>query len=267
MTPLVAIDVPDLGDLRLVADVDDIPPGWPRGRVWTNEELAHLRTVSPDQQEARAIAACKEILGGVVVGARLGDRGRQDPPIPRPRPRAQARAAELPTRRTSVREHPILFSGPMVRAILAGRKTQTRRVLNTNNSRWRIGDRLWVRETCLVHDIGHVQYRADYRRDVKGELEHGIIWTPSIHMPRWASRITLEIEGLRDERLYNITNSDAMEEGFRGPLLDAELDAIVNQIGVMPRDAFLAAWKVMHGKDPRWLDRVVCVCTFRVTTR
>lgn len=70
-----ALDVPDLGDLRLVADAADIPPGCPRGRVWTNEELAHLRTVSPDQQEARAIAACKEILGGVVVGARMGDRG------------------------------------------------------------------------------------------------------------------------------------------------------------------------------------------------
>lgn len=75
MTPVAALDVPDVGDLRLVAQERDIPPGWPRGRVWTNDELAHLRTVQPDQQEARAVAACKALFSGVVVASSLTDRG------------------------------------------------------------------------------------------------------------------------------------------------------------------------------------------------
>ncbi len=166
-----------------------------------------------------------------------------------------------------MREHPILFSGPMVRAILAGTKTQTRRVVkpqpqpfqsNDRPGRWwwfnvhrkgwpegRIheamldaaiipfcpygapGDRLWVRETWKPwpntagpelrgpDDMGAI-YAATW--DKSGG--HG--WKPSIHMPRWASRITLEVTGVRVERLQEISEADAQAEGvepnWSGPL-------------------------------------------------
>lgn len=162
-----------------------------------------------------------------------------------------------------MKERPILFSAPMVRAILAGQKTQTRRVVklppwvnrkepdlsnafpdmgsNVNpfgapgegylhvpcdddDSVQRVhspygvpGDRLWVRESfsywhglCSA-DVGEpVHYWAD------GSPEDGD-WTrpkPSIHMPRWASRLTLEVTGVRVERLQLITEGDATAEGF-----------------------------------------------------
>lgn len=175
-----------------------------------------------------------------------------------------------------MKEHPILFSGPMVRAILDGRKTQTRRVVkpqpdlsgfetyrpidgrryteqNAAEARcssdgwyfgipgmstgpWRRpygqpGDRLWVRETfnwssdeLLLPKENHrrcperaayaaknVVWRADGERR---HPEHGeAIWKPSIHMPRWASRITLEITNVRVERLQEISEQDAETEG------------------------------------------------------
>ncbi|MBU9391935.1 hypothetical protein KTE71_31075, partial [Burkholderia multivorans] len=148
-----------------------------------------------------------------------------------------------------MKERPILFSGPMVRAILEGRKTQTRRVVrhqppgatrevftfhhpDPRTHYWafdggslldwshpcpqgEIGDRLYVRETWQHsnHPFGPYEsdclvfYRADYLDDPLGpDLERsadGIRreWRPSIHMPRAAARITLEITGVRVERL------------------------------------------------------------------
>jgi hypothetical protein len=158
-------------------------------------------------------------------------------------------------------ERPILFSGPMVRAILEGRKTQTRRVVRHQPPAatrevftfhhpdprthycafdggslldWshpcphgEIGDRLYVRETWQHsnHPFGPYEsdclvfYRADYLDDPLGpDLERsadGIRreWRPSIHMPRAAARITLEITGVRVERLQSISESDARAEG------------------------------------------------------
>ncbi|WP_175760458.1 hypothetical protein [Burkholderia anthina] len=167
-----------------------------------------------------------------------------------------------------MKERPILFSAPMVRAILAGRKTQTRRVIkhqppaatrevftfhhpDPRTHYWafdggslldwshpcpqgEIGDRLYVRETWQHsnHPFGPYErdclvfYRADYLDDPLGpDLERsadGIRreWRPSIHMPRWASRITLEITGVRVERLQDIGEADACAEGaIYGPLL------------------------------------------------
>ena len=151
-------------------------------------------------------------------------------------------------------ERPILFSGPMVRAILEGRKTQTRRVvkpqpeLQLKSARWmrcadeqhalftqhdgelcgqmastrkcpygKPGDRLWVRETWahrrwMLGDASPsptTVYRAD-GEDLKGCDR----WRPSIHMPRWASRITLEVVGVRVERLQDISEEDAKAEGI-----------------------------------------------------
>ena len=133
-----------------------------------------------------------------------------------------------------MKEKPILFSGPMIRAILANTKTQTRRAFKTKNGGvWpnandlpgmrqilrscpygQPGDRLWVRET-----FGHFERNENfapgcevfYRAD--GESLAVEPWRPSIHMPRWASRITLEITGVRVERLQKIDIADAQAEG------------------------------------------------------
>lgn len=169
-----------------------------------------------------------------------------------------------------MKERPILFSAPMVRAILEGRKTQTRRVVKPqpvvigSKAEWagprpkakrnsgafahwartgekpsldyiawsckygQPGDRLWVRETWAdLRGMGFgndprtdkpfiVSYRADVKPGSDGDrarIDYGVKWKPSIHMPRWASRITLEITGIRVERLQDISNSDALDEG------------------------------------------------------
>ncbi len=155
-------------------------------------------------------------------------------------------------RTTDPVSRPILFSGPMVRALLDGRKTQTRRALkhqpidilpmpNAPGREWVIleqkapepkgkvvrcrfgkpGDLLWVRETWgVVDDKYHrIAYRADdgtASARVSEQLE-GRRWRPSIHMPRSASRITLRITEVRVERLNDISPEDAAAEGWPGP--------------------------------------------------
>lgn len=158
------------------------------------------------------------------------------------------------------KERPILFSAPMVCAILAAKKPQTRRVMapqpdikpvalidrdgdpfvdDLGRHVWstgmrefacpygRAGDRLWVREawalvpaTAYRASVGVVQtvnpldqddaaiYRAGWDRS-----EPGVRWRPSIHMPRWASRILLEITDVRVERVRDVSEADALAEG------------------------------------------------------
>ena len=150
-----------------------------------------------------------------------------------------------------MKEHPILFSTPMVRAILEGRKTQTRRVIQPqpeiiirpiddkcNEVIWsdakRVlsiggggdvfgacvrelspygyrGDRLWVRETWL-QDGEIYLYKADFGKGILSDSWNGH-WKPSIHMPRKASRLMLEIVNIRAERLQDISEEDARAEG------------------------------------------------------
>ena len=138
-------------------------------------------------------------------------------------------------------EHPIIFNGDMVRAILRGEKTQTRRPVKPqpvfDDMYSREGtyddvihfkddcpvmcpfgqplDRLWVRETFALGGPPYfgVAYRADEGdnpEDVGGERQK---WTPSIHMPRYLSRITLEITDINAERVQGITDDDARAEG------------------------------------------------------
>lgn len=150
-----------------------------------------------------------------------------------------------------MRERPILFSGPMVRAILAGTKTQTRRPvkpqpvevrsgyvqfhdeggarsLNPNEHILEAsercpygqpGDRLWVRETFALPyspvRSGPVYYDADKHFFMNQKFNYNRL-RPSIHMPRWACRLVLEIVSVRVERLKDITIVDAQAEGFRG---------------------------------------------------
>lgn len=142
-----------------------------------------------------------------------------------------------------MKERPILFSAPMVRALLAGTKTQTRRVVKgvqpwgSRNGRpeWAIvgteprcpygqpGDRLWVRETWqAVNGDDRARHIVTHPRPNRGWIEYAATprldepaykWRPSIHMPRWASRITLEVTEVRAERLQDISEADALAEG------------------------------------------------------
>ena len=197
-----------------------------------------------------------------------------------------------------MKERPILFSGPMVRAILDGRKTQTRRVMKPQPHRgvpfgpaamaalpgdwtwpnrggcsctisnkpggpdgWAEknspvgvpGDRLWVRETLrwsynegqCTHGIQHPPEPSDLLYDATNEYvevgtegEWAALSTrseriPAIHMPRWASRVTLEVVSVRVERLADISDADAKAEGYASA------------------DEFLGApWAVSVGPNP-----------------
>jgi hypothetical protein len=171
-------------------------------------------------------------------------------------------------------ERPILFSAPMVLAILAGRKTQTRRIVKHRvtgpnrpstldfyqGERWvgacdangragnalalcpygKRGDRLWVRETFSRHlDGGGVWYWADGNcADRDSERPR-----PSIHMPRALSRITLEVTCVRVERLWEITDADAQAEGVQKPL------QVVDDDPCTRRDAFADLWEEINGPD------------------
>ncbi len=154
-----------------------------------------------------------------------------------------------------MKERPILFNGEMVRAILEGRKTQTRRSIKwpkeyqvDNAAMERIaarndpfalrrcpygqsGDRLWVRETFAIVPKTAYAMSEGVQQTIRPNDNHdaaifragwerstgGLRWRPSIHMPRWASRITLEITNVSIERLQDISESDAAAEGFDLP--------------------------------------------------
>ena len=141
-----------------------------------------------------------------------------------------------------MKTRPILFSAPMVRAILNGTKTQTRRAVKDRHIdaappacffQWlrercpygQPGDRLWVRETWQVVDGSERARRIvtdpspsrgwiEYAATVHPGHEPPPRWRPSIYMPRWASRILLEITAARVERLQDISGEDAVAEGI-----------------------------------------------------
>lgn len=202
---------------------------------------------------------------------------------------------------------PIIFSAPMVRALLEGRKTQTRRVLKPQpggsylgllnrprglrawfaggqgeyssreiNLRYRIGDLLWVRETwaplhALTHNDPGTQALADngfYRADcstVDGEIAR---WRSSIHMPRWASRITLEVTGVKVEKLQDISEADARAEGIEwryGAWGTWNPDG-TNRCGGShdPREAYRCLWININGAGSWEADPWVVAITFKV---
>lgn len=128
-----------------------------------------------------------------------------------------------------MKERPILFSGEMVRAIFDGRKTQTRRLHKTvggsihpeNCPYGNPGERLWVRETFRPFFKDGFIYLADagtHRLNARSEEEakkNWPGWKPSIHMPRKACRLTLEILSLKVQRLNDISEEDAQAEGAK----------------------------------------------------
>ena len=212
-------------------------------------------------------------------------------------------------------EKPILFSAPMVRAILADAKTQTRRIVKPQPDAvhdgapyWHIGDyrawqytgetdvcrmgtgnplpcrydaqRLWVRETLGTFADGSWCYSADCVPVMVHHCDESAmrVWAhhktlnycPSIHMPRWASRITLEVTGLRVERLQEITEADAIAEGVsqKNPDFDTE-HTFEERIGLLingyysAKNAYAELWETINGKGSWTLNPWVFVVSFR----
>lgn len=215
-----------------------------------------------------------------------------------------------------MKERPVIFNAEMVRAILDGRKTQTRRVMKVQpspeftpmnmametdyNAHWytpgvvdkdgylqpakhqvfgvasedegyscpfgQPGDKLWVREAFRVHsratDVATLVYRASVRNSWTEQTHRVPVavcnkpatpekWTPSIHMPRWASRITLEITGVRVERLKDIRASDALDEGIQHMTMNC------------PRHEFFQLWNSIYGDMAHETNPWLWVITFR----
>ncbi|EPL3245889.1 hypothetical protein ACTLHX_003960 [Enterobacter hormaechei] len=247
----------------------------------------------------------------------------------------------------------MIFNGEMVRAILDGRKTQTRRIMKDQpsdgfhpthngydldlNAHWytpgvvdkngylqpakkdvfgvadenegytcpfgAVGDRIWVHEAFqgpLVSEELLEEYRAypekfenpeycEYAADggprpeycdLDDNLRHG--WRPSIHMPRWASRITLEITGVRVEKLDKISEEDAIAEGMQGvicpcckddpdysttqydPVTLAAVDEVPCQYCESNRSKFFALWDSIYGEANHCMGGWVWVIEFKV---
>lgn len=197
-----------------------------------------------------------------------------------------------------MKERPIIFSAPMVRAILSGAKTQTRRIVKNAHMMTvdgelgpiaalcpfgQPGDRLWVRETfarVCTQGMRYVEYKADRSlADFDGyDNPAGGRWRPSIHMPRLASRITLEISGVRVERLHDISEADAVAEGMQPG--DDEWHHTANGEAVLldkygwlapesltrhnaPSHAFREHWQRLHGPDSWEANTWVWVIDFK----
>ncbi|EDD8833845.1 hypothetical protein BXO00_24280 [Salmonella enterica subsp. enterica serovar Mikawasima] len=185
-----------------------------------------------------------------------------------------------------MKERGMIFNGEMVRAILDGRKTQTRRPIKWKQTRFtemaerddgslwpwaedcerggdiwfacpfgEVGDRIWVRETfCAVPDheepagCSALLYAAD------GNGPYGK-WTPSIHMPRWASRLTLEITGVR--RLNAISEEDAQAEGVQPACYE------ITPPEAAYRVSFGEVWRSIYGEESWAANPWVWVIEFK----
>lgn len=187
-----------------------------------------------------------------------------------------------------VNERPIIFAPWEVRAAREGRKTQARRVVNMRKPRkllrcvettdkhevlrcyprpWDVGDRVWVRETWWWHPIvGSRRLRegADTWPTVNGEfvaydadgedeqwIALGWIKRSSVHMPRWASRLEYDVTAVRVERLQDISEADAFEEGCTGDGYTLTDDSFA-----LARQEFAELWDATHGRKPgrAWAD-------------
>lgn len=205
-----------------------------------------------------------------------------------------------------MKEKPILFSGPMIRAILEGKKTQTRRVIkpqpdedglsltlltkewmDTDGQEYKcpyssIHNQLWIRETFTIEsnfnvdgmkeypppfkdgrpakttscpEYGEYWEQCHYRAtDPEPELSYedmegpGCRWKPSIHMPRWASRINLEITDIRVERVQDISEEDAKAEGCEAQERSANTPYDFTDDGHFAVDDFASLWDHINGK-------------------
>lgn len=194
------------------------------------------------------------------------------------------------------KERSILFSGEMVKALMEGKKTQTRRVINLPKERgaweattvggdgsrfsngtlapempvlWNtttgtclgcplggVGRRLWVRETFACERRDAIVYKADLSAKDQSLWK----WRSSIYMPRWASRITLEITEVRVQRVQEISEKDCKAEG-----IPISLEGTVVQEFGMGQRLYRNLWNSLNGKKAPWDSNPwVWVLNFRV---
>lgn len=187
-------------------------------------------------------------------------------------------------------DRPIIFSAPMVLVLLDGRKTMTRRLagayrpvypgaeeLVRKPSPWQKvqpGDRLWVRESFAVTPDGNPVYAAtEFDGYASDCWEAGIKCKPSIHMPRWASRLTLVVTATKIEPLLDISEDDARAEGFADGQLDDGFGArdigdgfTVESSGTWASAAgmFQITWATLHPDWDGWSSPEVVALTFTV---
>lgn len=208
-----------------------------------------------------------------------------------------------------MKERPILFSGAMVRALLAGTKTQTRRAVKpqppsivdsvyrpfpAEPNNWQgygddaihwygrcpygqPGDRLWVRETTRMRYLPNLltgeptnaecgEYVADGEPMLNEDGFDYAWWysrktCPGIHMPRWASRITLEVNAVRVERLQDISGDDCIAEGIEQPIAGVLLKGCTTAHA--QRSAYRSLWESINGGGSWALNPWVWVVAFR----
>ncbi|WP_165667956.1 ASCH domain-containing protein [Metapseudomonas otitidis] len=218
-----------------------------------------------------------------------------------------------------MRERPILFAGPMVRAIINGEKTVTRRVMkpqptssNRGGHSWPCqihqtmlhveqelqngegiwggladsacphgapGDRLWVRETFATLSAGQcepVKPARGYGQDVRFAATdplaacdvgvRGYPWRPSIHMPRWASRILLEITAVRVERLQDISDEQCIAEGIGMTKHAVGVKLTRPHDESVPKAMFRELWQSINGAESWAANPWVWVVKFRRVT-
>lgn len=223
-----------------------------------------------------------DVLGGLHLKNLVGNDGGLG--------MAERRGAPVRTaEELRVKERPILMNAAMVRATLAGRKTQTRRIAKgttgaceiwagEKDNLWSVhrfgdpcnsmikcpfgapGDRLYVRETFAADGLIHGDWTSFLYRADHGELSPRAVdadfvdkWRPSIHMPRWASRITLEIIGVRVERLQDISEEDAIAEGMQ----------MVGPAAITDRGSFALLWESIYGKGSWAANPFVWAVSFK----
>ena len=206
--------------------------------------------------------------------------------------------------------YPIIFSAPMVRALLDGRKTQTRRVAEVfvpaknpplgqdkaghfkptvwqkRHDKWQAGERPWlyVRETWageasyddvpprdIPDDACCICYDADGAWSDWDEMTHAGRWRPSIHMPKWASRLSLRVTDMRRQRLQDISEEDAVAEGIHLTDHKAYLPPHEQMWAYdgdvyfdRPATAFNHLWREIHGHDSWTANPEVIALTFEV---
>lgn len=193
-------------------------------------------------------------------------------------------------------DRPIIFSGPMVRTLLDGRKTQTRRLATSPLAKCQPGDRLWVREAWAVpenwgsrsaSDLAKSCLAAGYERPwapihylTDGSRINWGGWRqhkegkgrPSIHMPRWASRLTLTVTEARRQRLHELTEADAVAEGIAISESDDDggqwwsVDGLPTQHR-SAGEAYAALWDHLHGPGQWTTNPEIVALTFTVHYR